>query len=730
MSEEHHVEVPAPEETTTTTPQITEATEEPTPVQPTEQKPQEIVKQEEIVQIESTPDEQKVKTEVKPPTALTAIPTKTSDERLYPSVNEQSIDIGGCVRRRAKYTDALVMRRFEDVQTCYQSFKRAAEKFADKSCLGVRTLDAKGEAGPFVYETYKQVYAKVKNLAAGLRKLGVQPQQHIGLYSKNRPEWQISAEASHLQSMVTIALYDTLGEDSSLYIMNHGEIVALVCSGEVLPKVIGFAPQCQYLKHVILMDKPTEKDKEQFSKLNVKFWEFNEVLELGKQNPIDDIPPEPDSLCTIMYTSGTTGMPKGVMITHRNFIAAATGVQLSIFPLVPGEDGILSFLPLAHIFERVAECIFLQSGGYIAFWQGDIKLISNDIQASRPTVLAAVPRVLDRMYDKIKSTIEATTGLKKFLVDKALIAKKDAIKRGGHTPIWDLLVFNKFKTGTGGRLRGIISGGAPLRPEVQDFLRTCFDVPICQGYGLTETTAAGTIQLPFDLSYGTIGAPLPCNEMKLVDVPELNYLTTNDPPTGEVWIRGPNISLGYFKEPKKTAEVFDADGWFHTGDVGRINKNGTFSIIDRIKNIFKLAQGEYVAAENLEILLGQSDYISQIWIYGNSLKAHLIAVCVLEPNAAKALAQQKGIQGELPDLCKNPEINKAVLEALTKKGKAVKIKPYEFPKRIHLCDKEFALLDAVTPSMKLKRNVLQQIFQQDIDRMYAEIDEEEKKSKK
>lgn len=365
------------------------------------------------------------------------------------------------------------------------------------------------------------------------------------------------------QSMVSIALYDTLGEDSSLYIMNHGEIVALVCAAENIDKVIHFAPQSQFLKLVVCMDKIEEKYKESIAALSAKFIELNELQELGKQNPIDDTAPEADDLMTIMYTSGTTGTPKGVMLTHRNIIAACVGVSLSLFRIIPNEDSILSYLPLAHIFMRVAESCFLQGGASISYWQGDIKLISEDIQAAQPTVLAAVPRVLDRMYDRIKGKLDGASGVQKFLFDSAYESKKYYAPLGQATNFWDLLVFNKFKANTGGKLRGIISGGAPLRPEVQEFLRTCFDVPICQGYGLTETCAAGTLQLPHDFTYGHIGAPLPCNEFKLVSIPEMNYLNTDNPPRGEICIRGPNVALGYYKEPKKTQEVFDA-GMYYT----------------------------------------------------------------------------------------------------------------------------------------------------------------------
>jgi long-chain acyl-CoA synthetase len=261
----------------------------------------------------------------------------------------------------------------------------------------------------------------------------------------------------------------------------------------------------------------------------------------------------------------------------------------------------------------------------------------------KPTIFASVPRLWNRLYDKVNATIRDEGGLKQKLFNMGFSSKQDGLKSGGPptSGFWDMLIFSKLKARLGGRVRLMVTGAAPLSEEVYRFLQIAFCVPVLQGYGLTETAAALTLTRPDDFSTGHVGAPLLSCEVRLADVPEMNYSSKNDPPTGEVCTRGNNVFQGYYKNEAQTnADI--KDGWFHTGDVGRWNPNGTLSIIDRKKNIFKLAQGEYVAAEHVEaqyikvgrflvftfLMFSQCIYVQQCFIYGDSLKAELVAIVV------------------------------------------------------------------------------------------------------
>jgi len=285
-----------------------------------------------------------------------------------------------------------------------------------------------------------------------------------------------------------------------------------------------------------------------------------------------------------------------------------------------------------------------------------------------------------------------------------------------------MLVFGKIRQRLGGRVRWILSGSAPLDPALAEFLRICFSCPVMEGYGLTENFAGASIARLNETTTGHVGTPLSCTEFKLQDVPEMKYLSTNNPPCGEVMIRGRNVFRGYLKQPKETEEALEKDGWFHTGDIGRWNENGTLSIIDRKKNIFKLSQGEYVAVEYLEGVLGRCKLVGQIWVYGSSLKSYLVSVVVPNWDAAKLWAQQNNVTFNQSEIIKNEAFNKAVLEGLTATGKASSLKGFEFVKGVILFEAGFSVEnDLTTPTFKLRRPQLKEFFLKQIDELYKKI---------
>merc|ERR1712072_1329229 len=318
-------------------------------------------------------------------------------------------------------------------------------------------------------------------------------------------------------------------------------------------------------------------------------------------------PATPTDIATLMYTSGTTGNPKGVILTQKALVSGITAVCDKLQAVgsdVSEDDVFFSYLPLAHIFDRMTEELLISKGGSIGYWQGDVKQILDDVGALKPTFFCGVPRIFDRIYSAVMAKMNASfvAGLLyKFAVSRKFGAMKRGLRQSEAAPFMDKLIFNKVKARLGGNVRLMISGGAPLAPHVEKFLRVAMCCAVVQGYGLTETCAASFVAVPDDMEMmSTIGVPFPSIEYRLEAVPEMNYYPSSDPPRGEIILRGPSVFAGYYKDKKQTDGAIDKGGYFHTGDVGEIQPSGALKIIDRKKNIFKLSQGEYVAVEVLE----------------------------------------------------------------------------------------------------------------------------------
>jgi long-chain acyl-CoA synthetase len=576
--------------------------------------------------------------------------------------------------------------------------------------------------GDFQFITYKQADERMTNFGSGLVHLGLKPTDCIGVYSKNRVEWQIVAQGSMVQSVQAIALYDTLGEDAVEYIVTHSQLKAICCSKSVLNKVLAIIPKCPTIMFIVCFDPVPENVQS-----DVKLLELKDVEKLG-ENRVDDVPPSPKDLLTIMYTSGTTGTPKGVMLTHENMVAMTAGVKAIQSSMnLTIDDTVMSYLPLAHIFERLAESIAFSGGSRVGYYSGDPLKLMDDMKLLKPTILPGVPRVFDRIYDKVKGQVENSSWLKSLIFNQAYQLKHDARIAGVQTPWSDFIVFNKIKEALGGNVRVMVGGGAPVRPDVQEFLGDIFDCVFLQGYGLTEVCGAGHVQLTGDLSYGHVGSIVPCIEMKLESVSELNYFVTENPPRGEVLYRGPCVSQGYYKDPERTAEVFDKDGWFHSGDIGELLPNGTLKVIDRKKNIFKLSQGEYVASEFVEGKLSLSKLISQIYVYGDSYQSSCVGVAVVEPVSLINALKQNGFPDasaeQLETLISDNKVKQFVLKEITSVGEREKLKGYEQVKNIHLISKEFTALGLTTPTMKLMRGDMKKHFQNEINTMYQQLNQ-------
>ncbi|CAN0908815.1 Long chain acyl-CoA synthetase 4 [Linum grandiflorum] len=389
-------------------------------------------------------------------------------------------------------------------------------------------------------------------------------------------------------------------------------------------------------------------------------------------------------------------------------------------------DVYLSYLPLAHIFDRVIEELFIFHGGAIGFWRGDVKLLVEDIVELKPSVFCAVPRVLDRIYAGLTEKISAGGLVKKTLFNFAYSYKLNNLNGGSKTdeasPLSDKFVFSKVKQGLGGNVRLILSGAAPLASHVESYLRVVTCAHVLQGYGLTESCGGSFVSLPNEISMlGTVGPPVPNVDIRLESVPEMGYDALSSTPRGEICIRGHTLFSGYYKRDDLTEDVL-IDGWFHTGDVGEWQPDGSMKIIDRKKNIFKLSQGEYVAVENLENIYGGTPGIDSIWVYGNSLESFLVGVVNPNRQYLEKWGQENGINEHFHTLCINPKAVEHILQELIRVGKEKKLRGFELLKAIHLEPVAFDMeSDLLTPTYKKKRPQLLKYYQIVVDNLYNSV---------
>uniref|UniRef100_A0A8C1MLK9 Long-chain-fatty-acid--CoA ligase n=1 Tax=Cyprinus carpio TaxID=7962 RepID=A0A8C1MLK9_CYPCA len=621
--------------------------------------------------------------------------------------------------RRSMMGDSSTLLSYyhEDAKTMYEVFQRGLHISGDGPFLGSRL-----PSQPYTWLSYREVLSRAELLGSGLLSQGCQssPDQFIGVFAQNRPEWIISELACYTYSMVVVPLYDTLGPDAIRYIINRAEISTVICDKAEKAAVLlenvqrGETPG---LKTIVLMDAFDAPLLEEAQKSGVLIRSLRDV-------EVRPSPPGPDDLSIVCFTSGTTGNPKGVMLTHGNIIADFGGfLKVTDKVIFPNQDDVLiSFLPLAHMFERLIEAVVICHGGRIGFFQGDIRLLSDDMKALQPTIFPVVPRLLNRMYDKIFS--QANTPLKRWLLNFAAKRKGLEVKRGviRCNSVWDKIFFHKIQASLGGRLRMIITGAAPASPAVLDFLRAALGCQVYEAYGQTECTAGCTYTTPGDWTAGHVGAPLPCNLIKLLDVAEKNYFAAKG--EGEICVKGPNVFKGYLKDPVRTAETLDADGWLHTGDIGKWLPNGTLKIIDRKKHIFKLAQGEYISPEKIESIYIRSEPVSQLYVHGDSLQVSGSRSC----SAARVHRADRFITADdcwflsLVSVSCLKELKKAILDDMVRLGKASGLHSFEQVKDIHIHKEMFSIQNGLlTPTLKSKRPELKEYFKTEIEQLYSNI---------
>ncbi|KAL1214588.1 Long chain acyl-CoA synthetase 9 [Cardamine amara subsp. amara] len=661
------------------------------------------------------------------------------------------VDVGGepgYAIRNHRFTDP-VTSHWEDISTLPELFEISCKAHSDRFFLGTRKLISreietsedgktfeKLHLGDYEWLTFAKTLEAVCDFASGLVQIGHKTEERVAIFADTREEWFISLQGCFRRNVTVVTIYSSLGEEALCHSLNETEVTTVICGNKELKKLMDIGQQLETVKRVICMDDEFPSDVN-------STWtatSFANVQKLGRENPVDPNFPLSADVAVIMYTSGSTGLPKGVMMTHGNVLATVSAV-MTIVPDLGKRDIYMAYLPLAHILELAAESVMATIGSAIGYGSpltltdtsNKIKKgTKGDVTALKPTIMTAVPAILDRVRDGVRKKVDAKGGFPKKLFEFAYARRLSAVNGswfgawGLEKLLWDLLVFGKIRAVLGGQIRYLLSGGAPLSGDTQRFINICVGAPIGQGYGLTETCAGGTFSEFDDTSVGRVGAPLPCSFVKLVDWAEGGYLTGDTPmPRGEIVIGGSNITLGYFKNEEKTKEVYMVDEkgmrWFYTGDVGRFHPDGCLEIIDRKKDIVKLQHGEYVSLGKVEAALSISPYVENIMVHADSFYSYCVALVVASQQTLESWASKQGIDfTSFEELCTKEQAVKEVYASLVKAAKQSRLEKFEIPAKIKLLASPWTPESGlVTAALKLKRDVIKREFSEDLTKLYA-----------
>jgi long-chain acyl-CoA synthetase len=555
---------------------------------------------------------------------------------------------------------------------------------------------------------------RVAGLSTAFVELGVKPGDRVGLFSANRPEWHTADFAITGAGGVTVPVYFNESPDRMIYILKHcGARVVFVAGHAQLQKLLAVRADLPELEQIIVADCGPD--------IPVECLRYETLIAGAGATDISTYRIRtsqilPSQLASLIYTSGTTGEPKGVMLTHNNFCSNVHGVGHD-FEINPAKDTALSFLPLAHVYGRTVDYIYIFQGAPLAYVES-VEAVGQALLEVRPTVTAAVPRVFEKIYARLVEQGSRTTGIKRVLFTWAMkIAKRATPWRttGGLASLalklqWkiaDALVYKKIRLGTGGRLRLICSGGAPLSKDLAEFFWTV-GIPIYQGYGLTETSPIVSNNYPAN-RIGSSGRPIEDVQVRIAE-------------DGEILVKGPCVMQGYYKDPEATREVLTEDGWFSTGDIGYLDKDSYLYITDRKKDLIKTAAGKFVAPQPIENALKTSPYILNAMVIGDRRK-FIVALIVPNPVTVAARLADQGIKfASNEEMAAHPAV-RALIDAEVKRL-TVHLAQYESIKRFALLPEDFTFDNgSLTFTLKLKRRVVEQHYQSVIESLYADVSE-------
>ena len=657
-----------------------------------------------------------------------------SKELVYCQPIGEAGEKESAIYRCASHSGLIVCPK-SGARTVQEMFLNNFKDIPNKDFIGRQVKDATGKAH-YEYLTWSEIEKQVKSLGTAIEKLNLAPEKKqykdfkcrfIGIQGKNSVEWFITDITNICYGYTTMPLYDTLGEEAVQHMFEETEMETLFVSKDQIKTITKRFKEgkCPHLKNLIILDDKTlvEEDKKQLEGL--KWYPFSELITNYQVEQKEYPKITPDDVAFFSYTSGTTGRPKGAIVTHRNCAAIVGGAEHTLIHLT--KDTVhLSYLPLAHVFEKVVFLHLGYLGAKIAVYGGDVQKLKDDLELVKPTVFCSVPRLFNKFHDVISKKIKDQSGVTGLLARQALSSKLSAAKKGNYTDmIYDTLIFNKTKQTLGGNVEFCLSASAPLSAKVKQLLKASFCCPVIEGYGQTEGMGGQFVQDLNDAYLESVGGPLPCNEFKLVDIPDMGYTHKDvdeqgrSTPRGEIWMRGANIIPGYYKNDEKNLETFE-DGWLKSGDIGMlVPGSNALKLIDRKKNLFKLSHGEYVAPEKLEEVYKLTPGIADIYVYGESVKSVLIAIVNLDENQAIKIASSNGISGEsFEEIAKKPEMVELFKKELKKAADENGLKGFERIADLYIDPKPFADSDLITSTFKLKRQEAAKHYKVELAKLY------------
>ena len=561
------------------------------------------------------------------------------------------------------------------------------------------TLNYKSD-GRWVSISSDELLARAKRIAAGLHAIGVQRGDRIALLSESRVEWTLTDAGSIFAGTIDVPIYATLTPPQVRYILNDsGACVLFLANREKFIELKDVLGECPEVKHVIFFEDGGEG------------MTLAQLEEKGRE--LEPVQTQPDDLATIIYTSGTTGEPKGVMLTHANLVSNL--IDSSGHHEFGEHDTALSVLPLSHVFERQAMYMYLHKGMAVYFAES-LQTVGPNLREVSPTVLVGVPRIFEKIYQRIREAAAERGKVSVALLAWSLsVAREYAEFVLAHKPVPALLkfkhsiasklVFSKWQRAFGGKMRLLVSGGAALSEELS-YIYLGAGIPIVQGYGLTETSPVITTSSIDEIRPGTVGKAIPNVEIRIAE-------------DGEIEVRGPNVMRGYYNKPEETRAVFTSDGWFKTGDVGALDKDGFLCITDRKKELFKTSGGKYIAPQPIEQAIKGSRFVSQVVLIGAERKFPA-ALIVPVWEQLESYCKLKGILvSSRSELCSHPRIIDLIqrqIDALTPN-----LAKYERIKKVALLENEFTIEGGeLTPTLKVKRRVIDEKYRDVIEKLYQE----------